>query len=298
MLSSATKGAVPSGGELPSGAPKRFIPMPKNVYMPNGSGKRCTYDTAAFPARWPTGAAMLYKQEVIITYSIVCVTTPGGHALRAPRVGATCSTTGRRARSITVRSTCSSRSERRHDRRVEGLRLAAGPQRFGDDVRVAVHDGEVGGCASGLVWAVNGEGDAGRARQARRSYKPVQLRTDGLSKWQPLSISVGRYGNVLRIVAMASITGAFRIYTAPHRECAVEADEGREPSRLPESHGLLLRPRGSPRAEHRVAHLRLVQEPRFRAGRPCRGQRDSELATTTRAHADGRRRFLGSRLGA
>ena len=47
------------------------------------------------------------------------------------------------------------------------------------------------------------------------SYKPKPLKTDGNTKFQPLSISVGRYGNVLRIVALASITGAFRIYTAP-----------------------------------------------------------------------------------
>ena len=80
MLTKTTKGAVPSGGEIPAGVPTRFIPTPRGVYLPNGSGKPCTTKTAAFPARWPTGAAILSKYEVFVSYSIMCVTTPGGHA--------------------------------------------------------------------------------------------------------------------------------------------------------------------------------------------------------------------------
>ena len=41
------------------------------------------------------------------------------------------------------------------------------------------------------------------------------MRTDGKSKFQPLSISVGKYGGKLKMVAMSSIGGGFRIYTAP-----------------------------------------------------------------------------------
>jgi hypothetical protein len=70
------------------------------------------------------------------------------------------------------------------------------------------------GCANGLVWAVTVKATPG-ALDKPGSYKPVAIRTDGASKWQPLSISVGRYGNLMRIVALASITGAFRVYTAP-----------------------------------------------------------------------------------
>src|SRR5262245_3250781 len=35
------RGQVPSGTDYPSGVPSRFIPVPKNVYLPDGSGRPC-----------------------------------------------------------------------------------------------------------------------------------------------------------------------------------------------------------------------------------------------------------------
>ena len=43
----------------------------------------------------------------------------------------------------------------------------------------------------------------------------VSLATDGSGTWQPLSISVGHYGNGLRLVELATILGDYRIFTAP-----------------------------------------------------------------------------------
>ena len=281
MLTKTTKGAVPSGGEVPSGAPKRFIPTPKNVFLPNGSGKKCTTTTAAFPARWPTGAAMLSKQEVLITYSMVCVTTPGGHAqTRAEGWG------------YMLYNWKTHRIDhgpidvfkpKKNGAALSSSKIFVSPQVKNGVVTMfasqcTTHQSV--GCASGLVWAVTVKATPG-ALDRPASYKPVQLRTDGASKWQPLSISVGRYGSVLRLVAHGVDHRCVPHLHRADRERAVEAHAVGQPARLPESHGLLLRARGPSRAEHGVAHVRVLQEPRFRAGRPCRGQRDSELATTT-----------------
>jgi len=74
--------AVPHGGEYPSGVPSRFVAEPTNVYLPGGSGRHCTDQTAAFPARWPTGLAVMPSNpsDLLVTYSEVCVTRPPGGA--------------------------------------------------------------------------------------------------------------------------------------------------------------------------------------------------------------------------
>src|SRR5579862_9996730 len=52
MLAKGGAGQVPSGGELPAGRPATFLPTPKNVYLPNGSGNLCEQPAAQFAARW------------------------------------------------------------------------------------------------------------------------------------------------------------------------------------------------------------------------------------------------------
>src|SRR5262249_38517669 len=77
MLVKTVRGQVPKGGELPNGTPAHFVPDPKNLYMPDGSGRACKYPTAAFATRWPTAAALMpNKKQVLITYGSVCVTKP------------------------------------------------------------------------------------------------------------------------------------------------------------------------------------------------------------------------------
>jgi hypothetical protein len=213
MLTKATQGSVPSGGEVPAGIPQRFIPVPKGVYLPDGSGRPCTYDTAAFPARWPTGAAMLTKTEVLVTYSIVCVTTPGGHAkTRAEGWGYM----------LYNWKTHHIDQSPRDVFKPHKNGAAFGPSRIFGTPRV--NQGNVTffssqctsvksiGCAAGRVWSATVKATPA-ALSNPASYKPVSLATDG--KWQPLSISVGHYGNGLRLVEMATILGDYRIFTAP-----------------------------------------------------------------------------------
>jgi hypothetical protein len=47
------------------------------------------------------------------------------------------------------------------------------------------------------------------------SYHPVPLTTDGAGTFSPLSVSVGKYADGLRLVELADIAGTYRLYTAP-----------------------------------------------------------------------------------
>lgn len=60
----------------PDNQPARFIPLPNNIYLPDGSGRLCNQaNGAAMPgARWVTGAALMPDNtNVLITYAGVCV---------------------------------------------------------------------------------------------------------------------------------------------------------------------------------------------------------------------------------
>jgi hypothetical protein len=54
-----------------------FIPTPTNVYMPNGSGKKCTKangQPSTNAVRWPIGGVLMPdKTNVLIPYALVCV---------------------------------------------------------------------------------------------------------------------------------------------------------------------------------------------------------------------------------
>jgi hypothetical protein len=216
LLTKTTKGQVPSGGEIPSGAPKRFIPTPKGVYLPNGSGKPCIQTTAGFPARWPTGATMLSKQEVLITYSIVCITTPNGHAnTRAEGWGYMLYNWKTHKIDHGPKDVF---KPKKNGAKIVPSKIYGSPQVAAGSVTMFASTCTTQksvGCANGVVWAVTVPATPA-ALDKPGNYKPVPLATDGASNWQPLSISVGRYGGGLKIVAMASITGAFRIYAAPN----------------------------------------------------------------------------------
>jgi len=215
MLTNTPKGGVPTGGEIPGGVPKRFIPTPNNVYMPNGSGKKCVQSTHGFPARWPTGAAMLSKNEVIVTYSMVCVTTPNGHAATQAE-GWGYMLYNWKTKKIDHGPVDVFKPGKK-GAKISLSKIYSSPQVNKGVVTMfasACVTHKSVGCAKGNVWVVSTKATTG-ALDKPSSYKPTLLKTDGKSNFQPLSISVGRYGNVLRIVALASITGAFRIYTAP-----------------------------------------------------------------------------------
>lgn len=210
------RGRVPRGGEYPSGVPARFVPVPNDVFLPDGSGRPCTYKTAAFPARWPTGAAVMPSNdaEVLVTYSVVCIThqSPTVDAIRAEGWGYMLYNW--RTRHI--------------DRGpVDVFR----PRTGGDELGPAqiygwpiFHEGLVTlfssrctkafvVCTRGQVWKVTMPATTA-ALSNKNAYTRVELRTDSSGQFAPLSISVGRYSNGLRLIEMDSIAGTYKIFSS------------------------------------------------------------------------------------
>ena len=68
-------------------------------------------------------------------------------------------------------------------------------------------------CGSGQVSSVTVHA-AISALDNPSSYSPTPASTDGSSAWEPLSISVGRYSNNLRLIELTSILGTYKVFSA------------------------------------------------------------------------------------
>ena len=208
-------GQVPRGAEMPTSTPTRFVPVPEDVFLPDGSGRKCTKGiaNAAFSARWPIGAAVLdtNTSEVVVTYSEVCVTVDqnGNTAVRAEGWGYMLYDW--RARHIALGPIDVFKPH------ANGAPLAPS-HTFGWPVFVDGHltlfssscTAQYLTCGGGRVWSVTTS-----TLSNPNSYHPRQLATDGTLPWQPLSISVGKYGSELRMIETISIGGDYRILAAP-----------------------------------------------------------------------------------
>jgi len=219
MVVSSARGKVPRGGvELPAGEPSRFVPPPTNVSMPDGSGRPCAPPTpnAAFAARWPTGAALMPADDsqVIVTFVVVCVVKP-------PTGAPEHHTQGWGYLLYNWRSGHIDRGP---------VDVLTGPpggelpvsRRFGwpvfADGKLTLFSSNCSSlrvvCSGGNVWSATLAPDVD-ALDDPASYEPVPVRTDGSASWQPLTISVGKYDDGLRLVEQTSILGGYRIFEAP-----------------------------------------------------------------------------------
>jgi hypothetical protein len=217
MMTRFTRGAVPSGSELPFAEPARFLPVPDDVYLPDGSGQPCNSDTAAFAARWPVGATLFDADHAIVTYSIDCVTSTNGVAsVQAEGWGYVLYNwhTGQ------------------FDAGPTDVFLPAPSGALYPPARVYVSPQVANGritfysmectkpvvtCLEGQVWSTTMPATLA-AMSDPASYQTTPLATDGKTAWTPLSVSVGRYGEGLRLVELTGITGGYRIFTAPKAE--------------------------------------------------------------------------------
>jgi len=213
-----TRGQVPYGDEYPSGQPTRFLPVPDDVYMTDGSGRPCIKGNgeSAFPARWPTGAAVMPTDtsEVLITYSEVCVFGPSGNPQDA--------TEGWGYALYNWRT-------RQFDRgpvdvfnpRTDGAAIAAssvwGSPIF-DNTNLTLFSStcrrQYLGCVDGHVLSVTMPATT-TALDDPTSFKVSQQSIDGSGSWEPLSIAVARYATGLRLVALTSIAGNYQIFSTP-----------------------------------------------------------------------------------
>jgi hypothetical protein len=158
---------------------------------------------------------MLTKSEVIVTYSIVCVTNSGGSTkTRAEGWGYMLYNwkTRRVDQAPTDVFAPGKNGARFPTSRIFGSpHVNQGKITFFSSQCTEVN---VVGCARGRVWATTMPATT-RALSNPASYKLTSLSTDRSAGWKPLSVSVGHYGNGLRLVELASIVGTYRIFTAP-----------------------------------------------------------------------------------
>ncbi len=211
-----TRGQVPHGGEYPSGSPTRFIPVPTDVPMTDGSDRPCVRGNgnAAFAARWPTGAAVMPtdSSELLITYSEVCVTGGGTSAQQQPEGWGYL--------------LYNWRTHHIDDGPVDVFKphadgtLLASSYVFGspifDSGNLTLFSStcvaQYLGCGTGQVMSVTMPATT-TALDNPASYNLTQLSTDGSGSWAPLSVSVARYSTGFRIIEWTSIIGTYDIFS-------------------------------------------------------------------------------------
>jgi hypothetical protein len=214
-----SRGQVPHGDEFPWGEPTRFLPVPDDVYMADGSGRPCVKGNgdAAFAARWPTGAAVMPSDtsDVLITYSEVCVFGPTGAPQDATE-GWGYVLYNWRTRLFDVGPVDVFKPN------TNGASIASsnawGSPIF-DNGNLTMFSStcypQYLGCVNGQVLSVTMPATT-TALDDPTSFKVSQQSTDGSASWEPLSISVSRYSTGLRLIALTSIVGNYQIFSAPN----------------------------------------------------------------------------------
>jgi hypothetical protein len=209
---------VPHGREYDSSAPARFIPRPRDVYIPDGAGQPCAYPRAAYPARWPTGAAVMAdnNSEVFVSYAEVCVTRRPSHGGVVPA-----QTEGWGYLLYNWRTHHIDRGPadvfRPHTTgvRLGNSRIFSSP--YFNNHQLTLFASQCTAlsvwCSKGHVWSVTVP-DAVRAMNNPASYKPHLLSLSGSGKWQPISVSIGRYADGFHLVEQTSVGGTYKIFSA------------------------------------------------------------------------------------
>ena len=212
------RGRVPNGVEYPAATPTRFIPVPTDVYLTDGSGRPCVkgVSDAAFSARWPTGAVLMPGDgsEVLVTYSDVCVVYPVGGSPQDTIEGWGYLLYNWRTERIDVGPVDVFVPHSDGTETAPTTRLGSPVIDHGMLTLFAVAcPARYLGCVAGQVWSVTMPATTA-ALSNPASYSLRLLSTDAPGSWQPLGLSVGRYPAGLRMVTWNSIAGNYKIFSA------------------------------------------------------------------------------------
>ena len=277
-------GIVPHGGDYPAGVPTRFIPAPTNVYLPHGGGQPCTYTDTTYPARWPTGAAVVpgHRSEVLVSYVEVCVTRTTSDAVVHERTeGWGYLLYNWRTHRIDHGPVDVFRPQH-NAAPLANSRMLGSPyfngNRLTSSRRGATRCGSR--AAGGHVWSVSVP-DRLQSIADRASYRPHELSTDGSGTWRPVSISVGKYAG--EFPSRRNDVGRRDLPDLLGFDAcrAVASQRVGEAAGLPAStQRVLLRAGRASRAEHRDAPLRVVLETGPQSGWTPRRDLDSDLMST------------------
>jgi hypothetical protein len=157
---------------------------------------------------------MFDATHVIVTYSIVCVTrTEGDPTAHAEGWGYLLYNwqTGRFDRGPTDVFAPDT-----HGTLYPASRIFVSPRVDGGRITLYASEctKQLVTCATGQVWSTTMPATIA-ALSNPASYRTTPLPIAGSSTWTPLSVSVGRYGEGLRLVELTDIVGTYRIFTAP-----------------------------------------------------------------------------------
>jgi hypothetical protein len=207
---------VPSPGHPPALSPNNppapSMPTPTDVYLPNGSGNRCTTGPGQYSARWAMGAVIIPQTpEVLITYTEVCVTNGG--AISAEGWGFL--EYNWRTGAIDAGPDDVFRPLRSGVPLPSHLSLG-NPVITGNQVTLysATCTKLFVGCGAGQVYATTLADDrATLANQA--SYHVAPIATDRSTAWHPVGLAVTAYPDVpYRMIETTAITGTYDVLTA------------------------------------------------------------------------------------
>jgi hypothetical protein len=195
-----------------SNAPTLYMPAPTNVYLPDGSGGRCSSAPGRYPARWPSGAATIPNtSEVLVTYAEVCVT--GSFQFDVEGWGFmeyNWQTNGLDVPPDDVFPPVRSGAALAPDRAMGSPVISNG--------RVALFSSNCTelyvSCLSGQIYFTTLP-DTVSALSDPASYNVAAAATDRSTVWQPVGIAVSSYPDApLRMIETTAITGTYDVLTA------------------------------------------------------------------------------------
>jgi hypothetical protein len=216
VMTNPARGRVPKGREFPNASPARFLPVPNNVYLPDGSGTRCTTRTAAYPARWITGAAVLPSNRslILITYAESCIqhSSDGGTTITPEGWGF--ALYNWKTRRI-VHGPDDVIAPSKSGSRISSNQLFVTP--VFDKGQLTLFSSECnapyGACAAGLVWFVTMPAKLW-AMSSAASYRRQLLPLNPPETWAAMSVSVNRHPAGWRLIQLTSIWGTYKIFSA------------------------------------------------------------------------------------
>lgn len=207
-----TRGQVPRGQEYPKASPSRLLPVPNDVYLPDGSGTRCTKQTAAYPARWITGAAVFpsNRSQVLITYAEVCI--QNGATMTAEGWGFVLYNWKTRRIAYGPDDVF---APNKNGSTISSAEVFVTPVFDGN--RLTLFSAEcvapTASCGVGAVWFAAMPATVA-ALHNPASYQAQLLPLSLPATWSAMSISVSRFPAGWRLLEITSIWGTYKVFSA------------------------------------------------------------------------------------
>jgi hypothetical protein len=207
---------VPSPGKplslSASNPPALYMPTPTNLYLPDGSGEKCTDAPGRYAARWPSGAAVIPNtSDVLVTYGEVCVTGSFQFAVEGwGFMEYNWQTNSLDLGPDDVFPPARSGAPLSAERQLGSPVISNGRVALFSSVCTELYVS----CLIGRTYFTTVL-DTPLALSNPASYNVVPAATDGSTLWQPMAIAVASYPDApLRMIETTAIMGTYNVLTA------------------------------------------------------------------------------------